>query len=41
MTLSNQSDDLTAFFSTRKVNLKMPINSSLRQAEIVGPLKMV
>ncbi len=39
MALSSQSD-LLAFFSTWKVNLKIPINSGLRQAGITHPLKM-
>jgi hypothetical protein len=39
MTLSNQSHSL-GFFSSRKVNLKIPINSGLGQAEIARPRKM-
>jgi hypothetical protein len=38
MALSNQSD-LPAFFSQQKVNLKIPINPGLRQAEIACPWK--
>ena len=39
MALSNQRD-LQAFFSARKVNLKIPINSGLGQAGIACPQKM-
>jgi hypothetical protein len=39
MALSNQSD-LPALFIPRKVNLKIRINSGLRQAGIAIPLKM-
>ena len=39
MTLSNQIH-LPEFFSPRKVNLKILINSGLGQAGIAGPRKM-
>jgi hypothetical protein len=38
MALSNQSE-LLALFSPRQVNLKIPTNSGLLQAGIVGPRK--
>jgi hypothetical protein len=33
------TNESPAFFSPRKVNLKIPLNSGLRQAETAGRLK--
>jgi hypothetical protein len=37
---SSKQNDLSAFFSPRKFNLKIPINSGLRQGGTARPRKM-